>query len=591
MEEPNKWQNKSEEDGYICVKSSITPYGELEDLYIKVPCGFRWKFYKAQLEEAYSAISSGCLSMKSTKIVFLPKLILHELLTHLASILDEQIIDCLDHEFKNDAENKNIIDKATKREKYIEYCRNTSVEFLQERFQNLFETNKIVTHNFIQTRLMALKRIQQDFDVLKSCFLKELGNNIKLYEISSSGSDFHKQGQQVLILTFIDSTNKSKKVIYKPSPVQADALLVGNIEELKTINKNYQGHFSLIELLNSALSEESKLPTYLIVPMNDAEEIEALSMDEIPSIHLNAHYGYIKYLQHTPWEEPKSEEIIEKGLKLEISSQNVQKGLQTEVDNTFNEFLKKAAEDEKCDFIARNKADVYQYSHDCGLLFSLLLIGGIIDSHCENLLLCFRRPLLIDVEICLNFRLKEIMDALALDINLGSMSGISLMSKDYTFLFHIGGRIPIKIKYAEKNKFFQHLYLKKDDKIVPCSPELETFMKGFKLGLKLFSQNQEKLKNWFELPCVKNMLIRVPLYTSPNFKDDINNLKKYDFSPVAYKKIQSTAIELGIMDNQPFCAIYLNNDPLTNIYSEYKSLNIPVFYAVASQNHIYNAYG
>ncbi len=140
-------------------------------------------------------------------------------------------------------------------------------QYLRFKYPIINELTTKLCQNFLRNTHLIFLRIERDFDFLCNAFLNELGKNIRLNKISLAGSDLHKQGQQVAILEFIDNAGKKKKVIYKPSPVQADAMLVGNIDLLKRYDPKYTNCYSLLEGINRGLRDKDKaLPTYLIAP-------------------------------------------------------------------------------------------------------------------------------------------------------------------------------------------------------------------------------------------------------------------------------------------------------------------------------------
>lgn len=106
---------------------------------------------------------------------------------------------------------------------------------------------------------VVLPGIKKDLKDMASSGL--VGPGAKIEGVRFTGSDFHKGGKQVLILRFNDA-GKEKKVVYKPSNLQVDALLFGK---------------------DSVADKLGGVDTYNIVPRKT---------DDVPP----ADYGYMEFV-------------------------------------------------------------------------------------------------------------------------------------------------------------------------------------------------------------------------------------------------------------------------------------------------------
>src|SRR6185369_8956021 len=105
-----------------------------------------------------------------------------------------------------------------------------------------------ITNNFQQNILLACQRIIADRAILQQFFNDQYPalTILGLTQIKSTGSDFHKGGKQVLILTFsikyyiqnIVPVSSELKVIYKPSDLEADCLLAGDSAAVNRVIPN-----------------------------------------------------------------------------------------------------------------------------------------------------------------------------------------------------------------------------------------------------------------------------------------------------------------------------------------------------------------
>ncbi len=164
-----------------------------------------------------------------------------------------------------------------------------------------------ITANFQANIREACERIIADRVNIQNLFIDQFpGLTLdSLKAIKSTGSDFHKGGKQVLILTFATSWWwgyipwwSDLKVVYKPTDLEVDCLLVGNTAAVNNAigGPAFQAH-SLAEIFNARGAANppagfEALPTYRILPRNPTS---ALPMGPGGLPVRNA-YGYIEHL-------------------------------------------------------------------------------------------------------------------------------------------------------------------------------------------------------------------------------------------------------------------------------------------------------
>lgn len=115
-----------------------------------------------------------------------------------------------------------------------------------------------------------LPRVHEERNALIKSGL--INKNHKLKSIKFSGSDFHKGGQQVAFLNFVDTEEETeKRVVYKPSSLEMDYLLFSNLD----------GGTSVANLLDPT---GELLPTYGIMPSGGVEGDKGFGfMEFVPS--------------------------------------------------------------------------------------------------------------------------------------------------------------------------------------------------------------------------------------------------------------------------------------------------------------------
>jgi hypothetical protein len=198
-----------------------------------------------------------------------------------------------------------------------------------------------VAKNFRDNVEECLKRVRGDRKAIETCFL-DGGTIVKITRIDSPGSDPHKGGKRVVILTFEyrpgQEGTAQKRVVYKPSDVEIDYRLAGrNTPALQGFLEAcehsrdaasypappYQSLYEFVDgvVLNSLnetvaevaarnrgepdsqafIAERARvlemlaLPSYVILPRNPGSRLP--SIDSPP---IRNSYGYLEYLTHDP---------------------------------------------------------------------------------------------------------------------------------------------------------------------------------------------------------------------------------------------------------------------------------------------------
>jgi hypothetical protein len=234
--------------------------------------------------------------------------------------------------------------------------------------------------------------------------------------VTTTGSDPHKQGQQVLLLTFhvqpaaaaaqprrgvlnvarfgvgIHNQNANQvnvqmeqRLVYKPSDVELDCRLVGDTYNLRgrlganpELPNLTQG--SLFELINNRLNPPTPLPVYLIWPRRPAS---LMTPDINGNMPIFQSYGWIEFLTHDP---------------PDADAQNPR------LLSRYPPLLR--------DWIACDPDDVRNFYSLHGWYAALGVAFAFCDSHHGNVLVSRRKPYLIDLEICFKMRIRSYFDTM-----------------------------------------------------------------------------------------------------------------------------------------------------------------------------------
>ncbi|MGE0816593.1 MAG: DUF4135 domain-containing protein [Vicinamibacterales bacterium] len=180
--------------------------------------------------------------------------------------------------------------------------------------------DRVCTH-FVENLTEACGRVLADRAGLAAVFF-DGRQPAALARISSTGSDFHKGGHQVLILEFAGQRGAVTRVVYKPSDVEIDYLLVGRNAAIRPFlqahdNPGYPTPVeSLAERLNRLCRDGNaevarrlwpagadapvarvELATYRILPRNPGSRLALGPDGRLP---IEQSYGYVEYLTYEP---------------------------------------------------------------------------------------------------------------------------------------------------------------------------------------------------------------------------------------------------------------------------------------------------
>jgi hypothetical protein len=516
----------------------------------------------------------------------------------LSALLDEYTIKFLDHDIKQykksplyrvDESQLTALGAIEELDKY--YASQNDLKTLYPAYDSLLSS---LANNYKNKMKLLITRLNTDIDLIHRGFNRsESPSQIKVSQIIQTGSDLHRQGGQVLIIEFSDKTNTKFKVVYKPSSVEADTFITGDMERLSILDEQYINCKSFIELLNPELNSQGKksLPTYLIIPkrqLNDNNEI----VDR---------YGYIEFIPHTPWQTINCVEHLEKLVKKTAPRDKHE--INTKIEQYYNDefkiMLDAASNDSSCNYILRNENEENDFSFACGCLITIMTTLGIIDMHVENMIVSNKLPVLIDLES--SFKTVDastIENTLAFKTDRGSFSHKSTAPKEYAHLYNITGLQSPTIEIIEKNRSYTIFQIKNNEPI-PFALKLNKATYGISTTLSIFKNNIAMFNIWFEDIKRFNICVRyIPVSTSVFFQ-----LRDAFFDGLIKNKqtLQNAIIELqdqleladvssnqlgnpnGIVDD----SIYHTN-VVRRMAIELSEGNIPVYFTSISGTKLYD---
>lgn len=575
----------------------------------------RAEAYKMELERLAVLVRQATYDIQ----IFFPMSLYQSIIEIAANHFDELIINYLDLDLIDFRKKHGIADKDTSitnvqaQTALKNYYK--EVGWLDSHLSKVFplfsEQLQLISDNYRKHIVLMLKRVATNESILNNDYFNPEGSPITLVHIRSTGSDWHKQGQNVLILQFKNMTNQYFKVIYKPSPVVTDVFLIGDLKKLAELLPGFKGKQSILEIFNENLPEHEKLLPTFIVPLYDQQSIDLSDIQR--------HFGFEEFVGNERWYSIDKDAIEKKLFQLQPSQREESPIPQNIVNKGFIKFVRSEAQQADCRFIASSEQEGVMYSYQCGLLVFIMLAFSVGDSHTQNLIIDrvfgkfyqFCTPRLIDSEICFTRQEPTITKLACFDTDLGSMHPSSTNSEPLHFLFDVFGKCKVIIDTYEKNRL---LVCSEDyTKITPYEIDRKSFQKGLENGMCILQAQQNKIMAWLEDVDVRTMYVRVVTYATYIFKDEVEHSFKNKYKEFSnYAKRRLEGVEYSYLFEQIssykknckkisekaasfFCVCQPPSPMIYNypeyLYREYFSFSIPVYYARASSLVLFDSNG
>jgi hypothetical protein len=354
-----------------------------------------------------------------------------------------------------------------------------------------------LTDNFKSNLCKVCERIVADQKAIQTLFGKTYLNLklTRLKQIESTGSDFHKGGQQVLILTFSSQYWRGQnqctadfKLVYKPSDLEVDCRLTGNSEAVNLVMPDFMTE-SLVEIFNRLVRQKKKegdqnsmleeLRTYHILPRNPTSACSALD-----SRAIRLAYGYLEFLGY---DYPTVRlQFNDKYGSLMILHEQVAKPF------------------------------IYAFYRRLGQWVALASTFSFTDMHIENVRVNQYMPLLIDLEVSLITAVTDVSDTLCFADQIGGITGESINAGHVAWQLTEDkelGRYFLEKRASEKVCQNRLWALRPAWGVVDV--DKDRLLEGFNGAIDLLGQgvNANEFDTWFKR--LQGVLVRyVPLPTS-----------------------------------------------------------------------------
>jgi len=412
-------------DDFALIRALIY-YDVVKAIYDRIPHGDFKKDLASFGPEGYTKI----------QLVFADK----NFLLGLCQILDRYIIDAINLDMK-----KRNLNYGQYGDYLLKNFPASISQFLSSFPRNAQALSKIAS-NYQSNILTACQRILTDWDMLQRLFVDTKQLN-QLVAIESTGSDFHKGGQQVLILTFsLNPDNSTLKIIYKPSDLEVDCLIMGDTTALKRCDVDLFTP-SLMEILNAS-DTKYPLPTYKILPRHPGSSLKPDNKGHLP---IRDSYGYIEFL-------------------------------------SYNGVLES---------IKNPDAICQQFYMQLGQITAVACTISLTDLHMENLIIHQHLPYLIDLETALIRPVTEVKDTslLGQPINGGAIVGV-LRDEQVAYVSKADFKqiAMLELYHPEKNRLWVSV-----DKVIAMQKYMHFLLDGFQRTCTLLGKlaSSDSIQQWF----------------------------------------------------------------------------------------------
>jgi hypothetical protein len=391
----------------------------------------------------------------------------------------------------------------------VTYAANVTAFY--QRFPIAAGAVQAITNNFQQNILQACRRVVQDKAALTSLYDNDYEwlTITGLKRIKSTGSDFHKGGKQVLILTFsirywIFGESAAAplwgelKTVYKPSDIEADCLIIGNSAAVRNADPTFPITASLTEIINGLIATEKRnnpqstletLPTYRILPRN------YISQQPQPTVYplhqIRDAYGYIEHLDYETTLPGKIWSLFSYGA---------------------SDFLI---------FPDQNEQEIVpQFYRRVGQLLAIACTFSLQDLHLQNVRVMSYLPYLIDLEICLvkpvNSAYETSLFGQVNGVEAGGITGETLAIEEQVWVWGNKPRAQLEPFFPPKT-YQNRLYaMRPTRKLVP--PSAFYIIRGFNRLMEILQTgvNNNSFDGWFTR--LRGVLVRYTPYATSDFK-------------------------------------------------------------------------
>ena len=424
-----------------------------------------------------------------------------------------------------------------------------------------------LTPSFQNNIRVACQRILTNWDDIGRTFARG-GRLDRLRAIESTGSDFHKGGQQVLILSFdylsivvaqepygVDGV---VRVIYKPSDIEVDCLIAGNSAAVNAVHANFQVA-SLFEIINTFVDAARAqtptleyLPTYDILPYNFGSGLVAQN----GTLPIRSSYGFIQFLEHR--DEPG-------------------RSLWNWYPFGSGDFRIYPLQDART--ITRKFYQVF------GQLLAVSSTFSIVDMHMENLIVSRYVPHQIDLEVALT-RLIDDVSSTACFGPMGGLTGETIDGVDFTWRpGGAAGNIHLAQVFLDDVEKQNRLWtMVPNARVSPDMPlPTSALLRGFDQGITLLGQMAASpgLDAWFHR--LTNTVVRYIPYQTLDFTAVMASIYFDETRVSTANWFQDCVLD---MVTGKYNLYHQNPTPLPNfaatqaayIEPDFRECDIPVFY-------------
>jgi hypothetical protein len=436
-----------------------------------------------------------------------------------------------------------------------------------------------ITGNFQRNIREACTRIIQDKAALVRLYNDQYPYLTlkRLKEIKSTGSDFHKGGKQVLILTFSVSyvgrypmLDDVLKVVYKPSDVEVDCLLIGNSAAVTRADPNCNINESLTEIVNDLIDPGNNpafetLPTYRILPR------AYTSLQPQPTVYplpIRDAYGYIEYLEY-------------------------------EASYGLGFYYYPFASSDYLIFRSQDETPIIRkFYRQMGQWLAIASTFSLQDLHLQNVRAMNYMPYLIDLEISLVKPINDVAQTdlflQAMGVDMGGITGEQIANEEYVWNVTTQNQEEFISEYFPAQNYQNRLYaLRSTKRIVP--PNAFWLLQGFNNAMSILQTAVQKnvLNNWFNR--LNGVLVRYTPYPTSDFKtirkliyeNTLRDPNTFGDQPTAtilstlFEQITSKYQQYALNPTpRPDFLVLQSDSVLANSIAgpDYDNVDIPVFY-------------
>lgn len=453
--------------------------------------------------------------------------------------------------------------------------------------------------NFTNNLIESIQRFEKSEKNLLLLFgIKNKNSTCKITNITSTNSDPHKGGRQVLVLDVDiivgnEEKKRNEKLVYKPSNLLPDLLIFGNTEVYNEVYLEGKKIQSFVELVNDKLEqEENKLKTYKILPYEINDPSNSYGFMEYLSYDYD--FDEIDYFKEASQiiNELKKKQFNEKNFEEEkketklLLSELLHKKFEKYTNNTiinneqwtfeiFFEQKNKKLQEKVIKSVSIKEEELKKIPKKCGMLAAIAVLCGVKDLHFENAIISKNNFFIIDTDVSFQSEVTDLNET-ELFFSVGAMSDCNegMISRNHYYLNH-----PILQQVIITKKMRNKLLAIENNKIEFYRLDKNNLFEGFSDVCNIIIKHKNDFIQWFKFheTLLMNMYVRVLPASTENFRSVLESYLYTDLGDNDFFNKNNTYLDALVSPLISYIKEVIRNDEIPFFCTKIGDINKDIY--------------